>query len=208
VNSRLRSYPFSSTIIGGTHLLMNRTFLLTITALLFSAIYFISLHAPFIYDDVDQILFNAKLHSLSPLLNVIFCDFRQIRVISNLSYAWNWWLSGGSTWSFHLTNIVIHFVNTFLVWCILDKVLSNQEDDSLQKRSFLRDFTVFLFLIHPIQSEAVSYITGRTSLLQASGFLIVLFVFMSEKRKPALVAALIALRSDSSFAFGIRTHSG
>jgi hypothetical protein len=172
---------------------MNRRFLLIIAALLGSSIYLISVHSPFIYDDVDQIVFNSKLHHLFPFVDAIFCGVRQIRVISNLSYAWNWALAGGATWPFHVTNIALHFLNTVLVWFLLGRMLSMEEQSTKPfDRLFLRDFSSFLFLIHPIQAEAVSYIGGRTSLLQAAGYLLALLTFSSKKRKPFLVSLIIA----------------
>jgi hypothetical protein len=172
---------------------MNRRTYLITTAIIGSAIYLISAHSPFIYDDVDQIAFNSKLHQLYPLFNAVFCGIRQIRVASNLSYAWNWSLSQGSTWPFHITNIALHFINTLLVWCLLGRMLSlGSSDEKPFERVFLRDFSSFLFLVHPIQAEAVSYIGGRTSLLQAMGFLAALLAFSSSKRKPILVSLLIA----------------
>jgi hypothetical protein len=170
---------------------MNRSLILLIAVLTGTAVYLISAHAPFIYDDVDQILHNAKLHSLTPLTDVIFSGLRQIRVISNLSYAWDWVIGKGATWPFHITNIVFHLINTALVWCLLGRILSREGSEKAVERAFLQDFTSFLFLIHPIQAEAVSYISGRTSLLQAFGFLAALLAFSSPKRKPLLISFIL-----------------
>jgi hypothetical protein len=169
---------------------MNKSILLIVGAISCSAIYLISLHGPFIYDDVDQILFNSKLHSLN-LLSNIFCDLRQIRVAQNLSFAWDWWISNGSTWSFHLTNIAIHLTNSILVWILLDRILSKGKRIDSSGRFFLREFSSFLFLVHPIQAESVAYIMGRTSLLQGTAFFLALLLFSSNSRKPFLVAIVI-----------------
>jgi tetratricopeptide (TPR) repeat protein len=171
---------------------MNRSIPLILAAILGSAIYLISARSPFLYDDVDQILFNSRLHTLHPLYDVVFCGLRQIRLIANLSFAWNWTWANGLTWPFHATNILLHIANTWFVWLFLGRMLFSAEYNPTEL-CYLKSFTSFLFLVHPLQAEAVSYIDGRTSLLQAMGFLVALIAFAAKKRRPLLISGVIAV---------------
>ncbi len=71
-------------------------------------------------------------------------------------------LWGFSPAGFHLTNLVVHFVNGLLVLVIARRLIG-EERAALAAAAF--------FLIHPVQASAAAYISGRTDLLAALGCL-------------------------------------
>ncbi|MBS1964082.1 MAG: hypothetical protein JST04_17855 [Bdellovibrionales bacterium] len=162
---------------------------IVLTVLLYS----ITLHAPFVYDDVDSIILNEKLHQLRNLTDVVFSELRQIRVYQNLTFAVDWAISGPGTLSFHVTNLVLHLANVFLVFRYLRKILP--------ERNFVVGLSTFLFAVHPLQIQGVAYVMGRVSSLQALFTFGCLNLLVSENPKLRLLvfplSALALLAKES-----------
>lgn len=158
-------------------------------------LYSFSLHGPFIYDDVNQIVQNTKLHDFLNLRDVVFSGLRQIRVLLNLSFAVDWAISGPETWSFHVTNVGLHLANCALLFLYLRRVMPT--------RGFVIGLTTTLFALHPLQVGSVAYVMGRISLLQATFFLGCLNLTASpdeRKRRWALPLAAFSLLAKESCA--------
>lgn len=54
---------------------------------------------------------------------------------------------------FHLTNFLIHSLNGVLIFLLIEIIF---------KKRFVAFLTALLFIVHPIQTEAVTYASGRT----------------------------------------------
>src|SRR5205823_6815130 len=89
------------------------------------------------------------------------------------SYALDRRLWGDRSFGYHLTNVVLHVVAVLLLYAFLRRTL----DDAGLARAELAAFTgAALFAVHPLQSEAVGYISGRSELLCAVWFLATLLI--------------------------------
>src|SRR4051812_25649415 len=86
-------------------------------------LFLVSLQGVFIYDDFEQIVNNPLLHELSNLGDVVFCGLRQLRLVANLSFALDWFIADGASWSFHVTNILLHLFNGWLLLSYLTRIL-------------------------------------------------------------------------------------
>ena len=86
----------------------------------------------------------------------------------------------------HLDNILLHLCNAMLVYAITRKscFLTGQQT------VYLPLAAAILFASHPINTESVIWISGRTDLL--AGFFILLTVFLSLKRPLPIVLSLIS----------------
>lgn len=154
--------------------------LLTIT------IYSPSLRGPFVYDDLQHIVGNEELHNLQDIKTVLFNGSRQIRILQNVSFAVNWAISPNKTWSFKITNLLLHLINGILLFHLLKNIFPH--------RIFISVFSVLLFLIHPLQVQSVAYIMGRISLLQTFFFLLSLFLISrKENERPLLIFGLLVI---------------
>ena len=122
--------------------------------------YGIVLNGPFLFDDRHLIQQNISVQSLQYIPEIysgtilkdagIEGDF--YRPNRQLLFALTYTLSGGqSTILFHLVSILLHALNACLLFLILLKLRQNRHV------SFV---TSLLFLIHPLQTEAVAYISG------------------------------------------------
>lgn len=81
--------------------------------------------------------------------------FRPLLIIS---ITINYLLSGSTTWPYHLTNILLHIVASYLLY-LLGLRLTKEKTASL--------VMALLFLSHPIQTEAVNSIVNRSEILSA-----------------------------------------
>src|SRR5580704_1861580 len=133
-------------------------------------LYWRTLGAPFIYDDLDQIVNNpalASLHAtfhrfwLSPV--AFTSEFRgagggsTYRPIYWLSLAIDWRVWGvGGAGGFHFTNLLIHWANGFVGFLLLRR---------LRVPAVTAAVTAMVWLGLPINSEAVAWVSGRAYLL-------------------------------------------
>jgi protein O-mannosyl-transferase len=92
------------------------------------------------------------------------------------TFALNHAVGGNNPVGYHLFSIILHAANVVLVFLLLMKLFNN---------TTLGFITSLLYAVHPVQSEAISYASGRTDPLVAFFILISLhlfFRFITDKR--------------------------
>ncbi len=129
--------------------------------------YLNSLHGSFQFDDFNVIVNNPSVHSLSAWL----ADApRGIRPFLKLTYAFNWKFGPGP-FGFHLFNVAIHAANAILVYHLSRRVFAGKGREENVFSSIGPWFTALLFAVHPVQTEAVAYISGRSMSLMSFFYL-------------------------------------
>lgn len=118
-------------------------------------VYFNSLFNNFVLDDKTYIIFNTELHSLnlSTLFgkNVFNSNITgQYHPITAIYFAIVYTIFRNNPFFYHLFQIILHIINTILVFVFFKRILNNK----------LSLFLSLIFLVHPIQTEAVSYIAA------------------------------------------------
>ncbi len=162
-------------------------FLLT---LLSSVIYFNSLQGTFQFD--DRSLLNREWVADLPSFNkTVALDSFLNRPVLLWTFAVNNHLDPKHTFGFHLTNLLLHILVTVLIFLILIRVQQflpigprfseNENLRSIKKqatRALLFPFaTALLFAVHPLNTDSVSYISSRSSLLATFFYLLTLYLF-------------------------------
>ncbi len=163
------------------------------------AAYLNALWGIFQFDDYNVIVDNSEIHTLSAW----FSGLPQgIRPLLKLTYLLNW-TCGGDVFGFHVFNVSVHAANTVLIYLLSRRFfghrLSNPQD--LEHAALL---TALLFALHPVQTESVTYISGRSMSLMAMFYLgsMLAYVRGVEERRtfyqyvlsPLLFAAAAAVR--------------
>ncbi len=118
----------------------------------------------FVFDDITLILQNPQVLNFD--ISGIF-SFQGYRPIRTLTHAIEWALVGGNPMLYHINNILLHIFNVLLLFFFLKK-LTRSRAASLAGS--------LLFMVHPVQTAAVAYISGRKDLL-ATAFLLLGFWF-------------------------------
>jgi tetratricopeptide (TPR) repeat protein len=169
------------------------SFALWILALLLAAAflaYLPALGGPFLFDDLSL----ESLLQSPPSWQLLAA--RIARSVSNLSLLAEAGLSGSNPKSFHFTNIALHLLNGLLVWRILEALLARRGPLSQADR-LAAAAGAGLFLLHPLQTEAVAYISSRSEVLCAffaySAFLLFLHGVETTLPRSLAITALLAL---------------
>ncbi|MGH9614498.1 MAG: hypothetical protein ACRD4P_15610, partial [Bryobacteraceae bacterium] len=140
-------------------------------------LYLPSIHSPFAFDDAslpfDELSFNN-----APFLGWI----AGLRPVLMASYWLNFQISGRDTLSYHVVNILIHTVNACLIFLIVRKI-AEWGGISGKRRDLLSAFVAVLFLVHPLQTEAVAYIAGRSESLSALFLFAAYAVFLYRRKQ-------------------------
>lgn len=121
-----------------------------------------ALLAGFQFDDFNVIVDNPAVHSLAAW----YAGMPGIRPLLKLSYALNWLADPGPL-GFHAVNVLLHLINVALVWRLTAHlpVPAGWQDGERQFR--VRILATLLFALHPIQTESVTYVSGRSMTLMA-----------------------------------------
>src|SRR5215472_15170688 len=140
-------------------------------AILFQ-VYAPAMRAPFFFDDW-ALPFTLQTYRLTPLSDWL----SGVRPVVMFTYWINYQQGGVDPRAYHILNIWLHFFNTALVFLIVRRIGGWVETDAW-KRNILSLFAAMLFLLHPIQTEAVSYVTGRSDVLCSLWMLAAVVVFV------------------------------
>ena len=184
--------PGWDTVLNKTNIMTDRagiTTLLILAALALIA-YANSLQAPFILDDNHMIVENAfiKKAVYYPMFFKGYVTSFAIakgmcRPLLMLTFAFNYAVGGLNPLSYHITNLCLHLANALLLFFLLKAVLP-------QSRPAVLVLISALFVVHPLNTEAVTYISSRSDLLftffTLAGFLLYL------KGRPWVAAAIYA----------------
>jgi protein O-mannosyl-transferase len=141
--------------------------------------YWNSLSGPFIWDDQTSIVTNQTIQRLWSLPGPL-APPRETpvagRPIVNLSFAINYAFGGLTETGYHAWNIAVHIACALLLFSIVRRTLAGPK----LKGRFGSSSTntalcaALLWMLHPLQSEAVDYITQRTESMMALFFLLTL----------------------------------
>ena len=154
------------------------------------AAYSNSLSGPFVYDDKDSIAENLTLRHLWPLSNVLAPLGGGLTVSGrpalNLSLALNFAAGGLDVHGYHLTNVLIHAFACLTLFGLVRRTLAQP---SLRERfgqaAVPLAFTVAaLWALHPLQTEAVTYIVQRAESLMGLCYLLTLYGFVRSVDTP------------------------
>ncbi len=153
-------------------------------------IYGPAMHGPFLFDD----LFLPFANPAAPL-EPLRLWLLGVRPTLMFSYWLNYEISGASPSAFHLLNVEIHAVNSILAFFIALN-LFRRAGLAQKNRLVLAAFSGILFLVHPLQTESVAYIAGRSESLASFFFLAAYTIFLYRKREAVswrVSTAIVAL---------------
>jgi len=135
-----------------------------------------ALHGSFLFDDAALPFALPGFHE--PLLGWI----RGVRPLLYFTYWINAQISGEDPYSYHVLNVLIHCAASGLIFCIARR-LAEWAGMRDPRRTVLSAFAAFLFLLHPVQTEAVAYLAGRSESLSTMFALAAFAVFLYRGRR-------------------------
>jgi tetratricopeptide (TPR) repeat protein len=173
------------------------------------------LQGPFIFDDHRNVRNNEGLHwttlSWSGAVTAIRDSPSSNRPVANISFALNYHFGRHEVRGYHAVNIAIHLVCSLLVYLLAlntVKRVTPTENTRLEPsvEHWIALSAALIFVSHPIQTQAVTYIVQRMTSLCALFFLaaLLLYIYGRESARPArrwawwaggLASGLLALGS-------------
>jgi len=154
-----------------------------------------ALHGPFLFDDLS-LPFQLTLGE-SPL-SIWLSGVRPVLMFS-------YWLNhqiSPSPFGYHVVNVMIHGFNTALVFAILSRIFLLAGWTAKRSRVAAATGAV-VFLVHPLATESVSYIAGRSESLGAF-FVLAAYALFLHRREHEIrwrdAAAILVL-----FGLGVAT---
>ncbi|HTU02033.1 MAG TPA: tetratricopeptide repeat protein [Candidatus Sulfotelmatobacter sp.] len=154
------------------------------------AAYHDCLRAPFVFDDISSITENASIRRLWPLWLAFSPPSSGATVggrpVANLTLAVNYALSGTDPWSYHAVNMILHALAGMTLFGVLRRTLARP----VLRGRFGRDATLLslaaalLWTLHPLQTEAVTYVIQRVESLMGLFYLLTIYLFIRSADSP------------------------
>ena len=149
-------------------------------------IYGKTLTGDFIFDDVSNIKENPHLRlghiTAESLLDAAFKGPTKRRPVVKLSFALNYYFHGYNVISFHLVNILIHIANGVLLYLLVSITWRTPAMRPYRgKYGWIPFFTALIWLAHPIQTQAVSYIVQRMTSMATMFYILSLLCYVQAR---------------------------
>lgn len=140
--------------------------------------------APFVLDDRPHILDNPYLRAPWPPWNVVF---HTSRPLVGLSLALNAAMSGMNVASFHAFNLFVHIAAAWALYAVVRLTLEGLRSRALppERAGGLALAIALLWVVHPLQTAAVTYVIQRGEVLAGLFTLLVLYTVARSARPQA-----------------------
>lgn len=142
-----------------------------------------SFQGKFVYDDIRAIINNPHIRQVFPLIRSLTgpgdSSIRDRPVVS-FSLALNYAAGGLAPRGYHLFNLAIHILAGLTLFGILRQTFQNPLFPSAINHSAtgLSFFAALVWLLHPLQTESVTYIIQRSESLAGLFYLLTLYCFI------------------------------
>jgi hypothetical protein len=178
---------------------LNNSKLFTLIFVIFLAIGFAlysnSFNNQFFWDDGDSIVNNEYIKDFKYLPNYFSENLiagsgqttNYWRPILLTSFAVDYHLYGLNPTGFHVTNTMLHVLVAFLLFILFFK-LSNG-------KKIIPFLAALIFLVHPLQTEAITYVAGRADPLSSIFLLLSLIFYINFRKRKKNVFLIVSLLS-------------
>jgi len=156
----------------------------------------------FVFDDVQFIPDNRNIRitnlTFKDLTKAAFDGPSSYRPVAKISFALNYYFHRYNVFGYHLVNILIHITTGILLYLFVQMTLG-----LLSRRSgytfynWIPFFTAMIWLVHPIQTQSVTYVIQRMNSMAAMFYILSLLLYGkarltdNPKKKGFLFAACI-----------------
>jgi tetratricopeptide (TPR) repeat protein len=157
------------------------------------AIYLNSFAVPFVFDDFPNIRDNPSIRlttvDAGGIRAAAFESHSARRPVANVSFALNYVVGGYDVKGYHLVNIFIHVVNGVLVYFLAlillhrSRTISGQSPLSDRRLRLVALLAAAIFVAHPLQVQAVTYIVQRMTSMATMFYLMSLLFYLLGRRR-------------------------
>lgn len=133
-----------------------------------------TLDVPWLFDDIQNICENPVVHDLWSAVRNIWGQ----RGFAYVTFALNYRFGQLDVVGYHVVNIAIHLLASWIVYLLAKRAFPPSGDPADGEFRLPAVAVGFLFLLHPLQTQAVNYIVQRMTSLAALLFLLALYGFV------------------------------
>ncbi len=134
-----------------------------------------SLKVPFNFDDEVVIKNNEGIKKLEVYKNLYPIHYRHFFY---LSFALNYAVGNLNPLGYHIVNIFSHCLSSLILWGIVFLTIKRGMFWDIKSAFSIASITTLIFALNPVHTEAITYISGRSSSLSALFFLASLLFFI------------------------------
>lgn len=153
-------------------------------------------HVPFQFDDEFHIAGNPLVREPYKLLlpskakeEAVTLDMRaqmRTRILAYLSFALNYDINGASTSGYHMVNLLIHLSNALLLYLLVLWLIAATNDQERAVAHWIAIASATLFALHPIQTQAVTYISQRFASMSTMLYICSVALYVRHRASGAL----------------------
>jgi protein O-mannosyl-transferase len=157
---------------------------------------------PFQWDDIPQIVTNKRVHDTAVFSKAATWMNINLRPLSLFTLSLNWAAGGKQVAGYHLLNLLLHILTAFLVFLLARHSIGLLRNDKRLEQRYgepLAVLVALVFLLHPLQTMAVTYIIQRMTVLAALFYISSLLLYAMGReawlirRKKGRAVLLLAL---------------
>jgi Flp pilus assembly protein TadD len=141
-----------------------------------------TLGSPFIFDSRNNIESNPHIRiskiTLNDLADAAFKSPEKQRPLSNISFALDYYLHDYNVVGYHVVNILIHISAGFFLYFFVKSTLRTPALRSrYSNHMWISFFTAAVWMVHPLQTQSVSYIVQRMNSLCAMFYILSILLY-------------------------------
>jgi protein O-mannosyl-transferase len=130
---------------------------------------------PFLLDDSWRIVDNPSIHSLWTIQDAFL---ESNRPVVNVSFVINYAIHGLDLPGYHVTNLFIHLAAGLCLYGLVRRLLSRSDEYLAKRAASLALIISILWVVHPLQTSAVTYINQRFESMMGFAYLGTLYLFL------------------------------
>jgi tetratricopeptide (TPR) repeat protein len=136
-------------------------------------VYSNTFQSSFHFDDETSIVNNPAIRHLSDFRGIF--GYSATRFVTYLSFALNYKIGGLEVAGYHVFNLLVHILSGLMVWLLVHQILRTpvmKDSSEATARSLLPLIAALLFIVHPLQTQSVTYIAQRAASTAALFYLL------------------------------------
>lgn len=175
-------------------------------------IYSNTFHVPFVYDDTSFVVRNPGIKDFRYFKNpweiltvpTIAPNFRAqfvTRIVTNFTFALNYALHSLNVSGYHIFNLIVHLSNAVLIYYLVlltfrtpffsNRSRSQDNSHGTHYQSMIALFSALIFVSHPVQTQAVTYITQRFASLVTTFYLLSVVLYIESRVSESSVSRVV-----------------
>jgi len=160
------------------------------------------MNSPFVFDDDPNIHSNPHIRltriTWQGIVEAGFESPSSSRPISNISFALNYYFHQYNVAGYHLVNTLIHIASGLFLYIFIKTTLSlPSQRSSYESYGWIPFFAATIWLVHPIQTQSVTYIVQRMNSMAAMFYILAFLLYAKARlaagkgKKSALFAGFV-----------------